>query len=69
MFLINVLVELKMLSLDKEFTYFSSFDIDIDVGVRVRVPFGKQTLIGFVMSSKEDTRSKDEINEALGNSL
>ncbi|MEG2792342.1 MAG: primosomal protein N' [Bacilli bacterium] len=67
MFLINVLVELKMLSLDKEFTYFSSFDIDS--GVRVKVPFGKQTLIGFVMSSKEDSRSKDEINEALGSSI
>jgi len=48
---INVLVELSNRNVDKYFTYNvpKNLEDDIKVGIRVKVPFGKQKLEGFVM--------------------
>ena len=48
---VNVLVELSNRNVDKYFTYKvpSNLENDIKVGIRVKVPFGKQKLEGFIM--------------------
>ena len=54
---INVLVELSNRNIDKYFTYNVPNNLTelIKVGIRVKVPFGKQTLEGFVMEINNDT--------------
>mgnify|MGYP003507130380 FL=1 len=57
----DCLVELTNVFIDKTFTYLipKSLEDKIQIGMRVVVPFGSQTLEGFVM----DIRSlKDEEN-------
>ncbi len=58
---VNVLVELSNRNIDKSFTYNvpKEFEEDIKVGVRVKVPFGKQKLEGFII----------EINNSLQDDL
>lgn len=58
----NVLVELSNRNIDKTFTYNIPDELEslIKVGIRVLVPFGKQTLEGFVLSISTDKDS--EIN-------
>ena len=54
---VNVLVELSNRNIDKYFTYNvpGEFKNLIKVGIRVKVPFGKQTLEGFVMEVNNST--------------
>ena len=54
----DVLVELKAKQIDKTFTYLvpSELQKDVEVGKRVLVPFGKQTLEGFILKI---TNNKD----------
>ena len=61
------LVELAHVFLNKTFTYLvpQALEKDIKVGMRVRVPFGKQELEGFVMSisnNKNDMELKEIIS-------
>ena len=51
-----VLVEIKSKKIDKTFTYnvLKEQKENIKVGIRVLVPFGKQTLEGFVLELNED---------------
>ena len=59
---VNVLVELSNRNIDKYFTYNVPKELEenIKIGIRVKVPFGKQKLEGFVMevnnSSLEDLK-------------
>lgn len=52
----NVLVELSNRNVDKAFTYNVPKELEnlIKTGIRVLVPFGKQTLEGFVLSISEN---------------
>ena len=60
---VNVLVELSNRNVDKYFTYRVPKDLeeDIKVGIRVKVPFGKQILEGFIMeiNNVSDVELKD----------
>ena len=58
---IECLVELSHVFFDKTFTYLvpDSLRSRISIGSRVVVPFGKQTLEGFVMSISYDQKSTD----------
>ena len=58
---IEVLVELSHVFFDKTFTYNvpTFLEKQISVGMRVVVPFGKQTLEGFIMSISYDQKSTD----------
>lgn len=53
----QVLVELKTKNIDQTFDYNIplEFDNKIEVGKRVLVPFGHQTLEGFVIKIKKDS--------------
>ena len=53
---VGVLVELSNKNIDKVFTYSLPHQLEdkISIGVRVKVPFGKQTLEGFVVSFIKD---------------
>ena len=61
----NCLVELTHVFLDKTFTYIVPTDLQdrIKVGMRVLVPFGKQTLEAFVMTIGND--NKDNLKEII----
>ena len=54
---VNVLVELSNRNIDKYFTYNVPKELEekIKIGIRVKVPFGKQTLEGFVMELNNET--------------
>ncbi len=66
--IIGVLVELSNKNIDKMFDYSVPNHLvnDIKVGIRVEVPFGKQTLDGFVLEIKDksdtDIKLKDIIS-------
>ena len=51
---VDVLVELKAKSLDKTFTYKvpNSLKEQVEIGKRVKVPFGRQKLEGFILNIK-----------------
>ena len=61
----NCLVELTHVFLDKTFTYIVPTELQnrIKVGMRVLVPFGKQTLEAFVMTIGND--NKDNLKEII----
>ncbi len=63
----NVLVELSNRNIDKTFTYNIPNELEnlIKVGIRVLVPFGKQTLEGFVLSISENTNSEIELKDII----
>ena len=65
---IGVLVELSNKNIDKVFTYSvpEYLSNKIKLGIRVVVPFGRQTLEGFVVSlvDKVDYETKDIIEVA-----
>jgi primosomal protein N' (replication factor Y) len=53
---IDVLVEINLNKKDKTFTYLvpDKYKEDISIGKRVLVPFGKQTLEGFILNIGND---------------
>lgn len=63
----NVLVELSNRNIDKTFTYNIPNELEnlIKVGIRVLVPFGKQTLEGFVLSISENINSEIELKDII----
>ena len=58
---VNVLVELSNRNIDKTFTYLVPKDLekDIKIGIRVKVPFGKQKLEGFIIDIDNDSNEED----------
>lgn len=46
----EVLVEIKAKNIDKTFSYLIPTDMNVQIGIRVLVPFGKQKLEGFVLN-------------------
>ena len=65
--IIEVLVELSNRNIDKTFSYLvpSSLTDKIKVGIRVLVPFGKQTLEGFVLNIKNTIDNDLELKEII----
>lgn len=59
----DVLVEIMAKSIDKTFTY-KTID-NVEVGKRVKVPFGRRVLEGFVLKVHNDYDDKYEIKEIL----
>ena len=67
----NVLVEIKAKSMDNSFTYNVPSGMNINVGDKVIVPFGRRDLEGFVLevgSINTDYKLKD-IKSVVGNVL
>jgi len=64
---VGVLVQLSHKNIDKIFDYKvpSFLECQIKVGVRVEVPFGYQTLEGFVLEIKSVTKEERELKEVL----
>ena len=65
--IISVLVELSNKNIDKTFDYLvpSFLTEKIKIGLRVTVPFGSQTLEGFVLSIKKDNNIDKELKEII----
>ena len=63
----DVLVELKAKRIDKTFTYLIPNNLidKVKVGIRVLVPFGKQTLEGFVLNIEKDKDIDYELKEII----
>ena len=64
---VGVLVELSNKNIDKIFDYSVPLDLQafIKVGIRVEIPFGRQTLEGFVLNIKDET-SVSNIKDIIG---
>ncbi len=67
MYLVEVLVEHPVYRLDHTFTYLSNEEVIH--GVRVKVSFGNQTLIGYVEKVTKTNQSQKELEDSLGFSL
>lgn len=71
--IIGVLVELSNKNIDKIFDYSVPLDLQefIKVGIRVEVPFGRQSLEGFVLEIKDstDAQSLKEIISIVDNDV
>ena len=65
--IIGVLVELSNKNIDKMFDYLVPKELEngIKLGIRVEVPFGRQTLEGFVLEIKKDYKSDFELKEII----
>ena len=63
----NVIVEITSKSVDKTFTYKIPNNIieQIKIGARVRVPFGKQILEGFVLNITNNFNNDYELREII----
>lgn len=65
---IEVLTQISAKAVDQTFTYRVPKDMEdsIKVGIRVKIPFGKMVLEGFVMSIKDSTNyDKDKIKDII----
>ena len=64
---VYVLIELKVEQLDKTFTYHVPQNLreSISVGVRVTVPFGKQSLEGFVLNIEDNFDADYPVKDIL----
>ena len=62
---INVLVELSNRNIDKYFSYHvpKELENDIKVGIRVKVPFGKQKLEGFIVEINNEVKDIDDLKD------
>ena len=61
----DVLVELKVGRLDQTFSYLIPTGMNLEVGERVLVPFGKQKLEGFVLKIKPYEKVDYELKEII----
>lgn len=63
----NVIVEITAKAVDKTFTYKipEKYQETIQIGSRVKVPFGKQTLEGFVLTIQNQAPTTYEIKEII----
>ena len=67
MMFIDVIVELKVKTLDKTFTYSvpSSLQDQIKIGKRVTVPFGRQKLEGFILNIRNQVNVDYKIKDII----
>jgi len=61
----EVLVEIKAKTIDKTFTYKVPNGINLEVGVRVLVPFGKRNIEGFVLNIFDNGNFDYELKEII----
>ena len=59
----EVLVEIE--KLDKTFTYLIPSNLNIQIGIRVLVPFGRQKLEGFVVAIKDEIPHEYKLKEII----
>lgn len=64
--LLEVLIERKVQSLNRSFTYAYLGDKNVEKGFRVLIPFNNKNIIGYVLNVLEVDKSKEEIEEEKG---
>lgn len=64
MFIVDVLIEHPINKLDRQFSYLSA--LPVLKGVRVKVPFNKQSLVGFVEEVNKTELTQKELEEENG---
>ena len=64
--IVGVLVEITSKSVDRVFDYYVPKDLEsfIEVGKRVKVPFGNRTLVGFILE-KDKTSDASNLKEII----
>ena len=68
--IVDVLIERKIQSLNRPFSYVVKDDALIEVGERVLVPFNKgKPVIGYIIEIQDSNKSKEEIEKETGFSL
>ena len=61
----EVLVEIKAKAIDKTFTYKIPDSLNVEVGERVQVPFGKRKLEGFVLKIEKKENLDYEVKDII----
>ena len=61
----EVLIELKAKNIINTFSYLIPSDLNVEVGMRVLVPFGKQKLEGFVLRIEKNKDVDYELKEII----
>ncbi len=64
--LLEVLIERKVQSLNRSFTYAYLGSKNVDIGFRVLLPFNNKQIIGYVLGVSETSQSKEEVEKEKG---
>ena len=67
--ILSVLIEYGLNSLDREFSYLYKGEKRVEKGFRVRIPFGHQSIMGFVTRVEETSLSAEEWKQQNGYEL
>ena len=67
--ILSVLIEYGLNSLDREFSYLYEGEKRVEKGFRVRIPFGHQSIMGFVTRVEETNLSAEEWKQKNGYEL
>ena len=67
--ILSVLIEYGLNSLDREFSYLYEGEKRVEKGFRVRIPFGHQSIMGFVTRVEETSLSAEEWKQKNGYEL
>ena len=67
--LLEVLIERANQTLNRPFSYLYQGNKKVDRGYRVLLEFNHQELMGYVLSTKEINKSKEELEDELGFNL
>lgn len=61
--ILSVLIEYRVSTLNTPFTYVCDDDVKVNIGCRVYVPFGHQSIVGYVIDVKYTNLSIEELNK------
>ena len=61
----DVLIEYNVKSIDKTFTYIIPKSMNAKIGMKVKVPFGKKTINGFIVDIKDNYDSDYDLKEIV----
>ena len=61
----EVLIEYPVKKIDKYFTYIIPNNLELKVGMKVKVPFNNKVINGFVVSIKNEYNEEYELKEII----
>ena len=67
--ILETLIEYGTYSLNRPFSYLYDGEDEIKVGTRVLISYNNREIIGYVLSVKETSKSKEEIEKESGYTL
>lgn len=64
--LLSILIERKVQSLDRPFSYLYNGTKNVDKGYRVLIPFNNKEIVGYVQNVEETNKTKEQLEQESG---